>query len=397
MRAPLSYMTRYSRGLLPRVPRLLFRLTNKPDAFGNSLISSRPDSHETSLEEPRGKLAALKEEAMQRRPWAHVTATGAAIVLAIAVFGFALPYATPGIDAATPTPQAQTEATATPTPRPTRTPAPTATPVPVLTPLPSLDDLRYYTPVAEAPTEAPAPAEAPSATPVPPRAPAQNQPPRAPVRATQTEPAPTAKPEPPAPLPVLEPVAEPTLKARGPLAGGYDALDPSTACPCLERPATHRPHARRRRWWWPRHHASPHRKQHPDRLRHRPAGGRRQLGLLLPPAGARLGSIARPKSVPHCSGAQFIAPRLRTSHARPPHSSVIPSRDGIQPSSEVRRDRGASNRPCPSKIPRSSKTGRCLRKDGLLRTRNMRGLNHVPVCLLPPTAGNPSGSGGRRL
>ena len=80
---------------------------------------------------------------------------------------------------------------------------------------PSLDDLRYYTPVAEAPTEAPAPAEAPSATPVPPRAPAQNQPPRAPVRATQTEPAPTATPEPPAQL--LEPVAEATLRPAAPL------------------------------------------------------------------------------------------------------------------------------------------------------------------------------------
>src|SRR5687768_15259371 len=183
MRAPLSYMTRYARGLLPRVPRLMFRFHIRAHVFGNSLISSQVDPHETSLEELRGKLAALKEGAMRRRPWARVAATGAAIVLTIAVAGFVLPYAGQGIDAATP----QTQATATETPRPTRTPAPTATPIPILTPLPSLDDLRYYTPVAEAPAEAPQLSEAQSATPVPPRAPAQNQPSRAPVRATQPE------------------------------------------------------------------------------------------------------------------------------------------------------------------------------------------------------------------
>ena len=158
---------------------------------------------------------------MQRRPWARVTTTTAAIVLAIAVFGVALPYAAHGIDAATPspTPQAHAEATATPTPRPTRTPAPAATPVPILTPLPSLDDLRYYTPVAEAPAEAPTPVEEPpAATAVPPRAPAaQNQPPRAPVRATQPERAAIATPEPPDEPAVLEPVAEPTRKPSAPL------------------------------------------------------------------------------------------------------------------------------------------------------------------------------------
>ena len=89
--------------------------------------------------------------------------------------------------------------------------------MPVLTPLPSLDDLRYYTPVVEAPTEAPAPVESPSATPVPPRAPAQNQPPRAPVRATQTEPVATATSRSPAEPAVLEPVAEATGKPAAPL------------------------------------------------------------------------------------------------------------------------------------------------------------------------------------
>jgi hypothetical protein len=152
-----------------------------------------------------------------RRLWLPVNSMTAAIVLTVALSGFVLPFAGQRTDAATPTPQAHAQPTATQTPRPTRTPTLTSTPVPVLTPLPSFDDLRYYTPIAEAPTAPPETAEAPLSTPIPLRVPGQGQPPRTPVRATQLESVVTAAAEPLAAPVVQGPVAEPTLKPAAPL------------------------------------------------------------------------------------------------------------------------------------------------------------------------------------